>query len=321
MAAASSSDAPTSRRLFIFDKSIRTSFLIDTGSAVSILPASFVNRKNFLETTTPFIELSAANGTPITVFGRLTALVYLGLPKALRWEFIVADVNFAIIGADFLASFGLLVDLQKGRIWDRSTLVSAKGVLRDTDFAGIQVVHANVKDRAAIILSSFPNIAKPPCFKAPRRHTVQHSIPTRGPPVTSRPQRLRPDLVQAAKTDVADCVRLGIMRPSPPETNWSSPVVIKRKPDNSLRICGDYRALNAITIKDQYPMPNLYDATARLAGTQIYSAVDIVRAYYNIPVSQEDQKKTALAFPFGLYEHVSMPVSYTHLTLPTIYSV
>lgn len=54
-------------------------------------------------------------------------------------------------------------------------------------------------------------------------------------------------------------------------------------------------------------MSRLTDATALLHGCSVFSNLDITRAYYNIPVAPEDQKKTALALPFGLYKHVRMP--------------
>ena len=58
--------------------------------------------------------------------------------------------------------------------------------------------------------------------------------------------------------------------------------------------CGDYRSLNTQTIPDQYPIPLIQDFTQRLAGSNFFSKIDLVRAYYQIPVEPSDVHKTAL---------------------------
>ena len=310
MQTAATSLKSSSSRLFIYDKCLRILFLIDTGSDISILPHSFASYGNFNRVHNPNLSLTAANGTPIKTHGELETSINLKFPRKFRWNFTVAEVNQAIIGADFLAAFGLLVDIKKARLIEASTLVSSHGIVRTSSFPEIHVIYHYRHPKIQSILAEFPTLAQPPNFKAPRCHNIEHSIPTMGPAVTSKPRRLRPDLANRAKGDVQDMVRLGIMRPS--TSNWSSPVVIKEKPDKTLRICGDYRSLNSITTKDEYPMPLLADSTARLAEKSVFSSIDIVRAYYNIPVAAEDQKKTALTFPFGLYEHITMPFGLTN---------
>ncbi len=75
----------------------------------------------------------------------------------------------------------------------------------------------------------------------------------------------------------------------------------------SFRPCGDYRALNTVTKPDQYPLPDLHDCTAQLAGCDVFSIIDINRPYCHIPMSEEDIAKTAITTQFGLYEFVRMP--------------
>ena len=79
------------------------------------------------------------------------------------------------------------------------------------------------------------------------------------------------------------------------------------KKDGSFRVCGDYGQLNAITVPDRYPTPNLYDFASNICGSKVFSKLDFHKAYNQIPVAPEDVKKTALTTPFGLFEFLYMP--------------
>ena len=71
---------------------------------------------------------------------------------------------------------------------------------------------------------------------------------------------------------------------------------------------GDYTKLNQQTTPDWYPIPNLFDATNELYGSQVFNKIDLVRAYFNIPVAKEDIKKTTVISSTGLFEFLRMPL-------------
>lgn len=157
------------------------------------------------------------------------------------------------------------------------------------------------------ILSEFPELTSPGrTTLPPPTDRVVHNIDTgSASPVNAGRRRFSPDKQAAIKAEISSLLSAGIVRAS--DSCWSSAVHLVPKPGGKYRLTGDYRLLNAVTKRDSYPIPHLNDCSVNLHGKSVFSKVDLLRAYHQVPVSADDIPKTAVLTPAGLYEYVYMP--------------
>ena len=97
----------------------------------------------------------------------------------------------------------------------------------------------------------------------------------------------------------------GIIEPSCSE--WSSPIVLVKKKDGSLRLCVDYRKLNQVSQMDAYPMPRVDELIDHVGRAKFILTLDLTRGYWQVPVATDDRPKTAFTTPFGLFQFNVMP--------------
>lgn len=249
-------------------------------------------------------SLTAANGSIIQTYGILKQNLDLGLRRDFTWNFVVANVDKPIIGADFLVHYGLIIDCRNRRLVDSLTTLTTSGQLKHCNQTSIKAISGNSEFHH--LLAEYPSLTKPSGLPREVKHSTVHYIRTNpGQPVFCRPRRLAPDRLKIAKEQFEEMVRDGVARRS--DSPWASALHLVPKKGNGWRPCGDYRALNARTIPDRYPVRHIEDYAHRLAGSKIFTKIDLVKAYNQIPVYVDDICKTAVTCPFGMFEFPFMP--------------
>ena len=93
---------------------------------------------------------------------------------------------------------------------------------------------------------------------------------------------------------------------------WSSPVVLVKKKDGTIRFCVDYRKRNAVTRKDSYPLPRIDDALDALSGAKYFTTLDLQSGYHQVAMDTTSTEKTAFISHAGLYEYNVMSFGLTN---------
>ncbi len=124
-------------------------------------------------------------------------------------------------------------------------------------------------------------------------------------PVRSKPYFIVPKWFEPLRKEVDSLLQAGIIQRS--ESPWSSPIVTVAKPNGSVRLCVDYRALNALTQPDPYQMPLIEHILDTLASAQYLSKLDLNKGFHQVQIRVEDRQKTAFASPWGKFEYTRMP--------------
>jgi hypothetical protein len=93
---------------------------------------------------------------------------------------------------------------------------------------------------------------------------------------------------------------------------FGASILFAKKNDGSLRLCIDYRFLNAITIKDRTPLPNIKEMQDRLGSAKYFTKLDLKDGFYNILIHPDDRQKTAFRTRYGHFEFVVLPMGLTN---------
>jgi hypothetical protein len=131
-------------------------------------------------------------------------------------------------------------------------------------------------------------------------------------PIVKAPYKMSP-VEMELKIQLQGLLEKGYIHPS--TSPWGCLVLFVEKKDKELHLCVDYRPLNAVTIKNKYPLPRIDILFDQLAGAQVFSKIDLHPGFHQIKIHADDIPKTAFMTRFGLYEYLVM--SFGLMNVPT----
>lgn len=167
------------------------------------------------------------------------------------------------------------------------------------------LTHHDERQQLSSILQQYTSLFDTSKPRIAKTH-LHHTIPTGdSKPVNSRPYRIPPEKQEVIDNEIKSMAENGLIRPS--QSAWSSPVVLVKKKDGKYRFCVDYRRLNAVTMKDSYPLPHIEDTIKQLGGSSYFSKLDLKSGYFQLPIDENDKSKTAFITSRGLWEFNVLP--------------
>ena len=124
-------------------------------------------------------------------------------------------------------------------------------------------------------------------------------------PYAQNPYRAGPKAREFEAQEIDRMLKAGVIEPA--QSEWASPVVLVPKKDGTLRFCVDYRRLNAMSVRDSYPLPRMDECIDSLGEAKVFTTLDCNWGYWQVPIREKDRDKTTFASHSGLYRFLRMP--------------
>ena len=170
------------------------------------------------------------------------------------------------------------------------------------------ITSEELKQKVPTVYHSWIDVWNPTdANKLPPHRSIDHEIKLQdgSAPPAKRAYGMSREQALVVKEYVEDMLGKGYIRPS--TSPYAAPVLNVKKPDGGLRICIDYRALNALTIKNRNAPPLIRETLAKLCAARMFTKFDIIAAFNEIRMKEGDEEKTAFLTRYGLFEYVVMP--------------
>ena len=124
-------------------------------------------------------------------------------------------------------------------------------------------------------------------------------------PITQHYYRTSPQKLQIIRQEVDAMLEMGVVRPS--HSEWSSPLILVKKPQGKWRPCIDYRRVNEISKGETFPLPRLDDLVDQVGNARFITTVDLSKGYWQVELTDRARQISAFSTPFGHYEFNTMP--------------
>ncbi|OMO55704.1 reverse transcriptase [Corchorus capsularis] len=299
--------------------------LIDSGSTHNLIQPKVARHLGLLIEPAPPLSVRVGNGDVLHCQGMVSALQIdlQGVNFAL--DLYLLDVHGAevILGVQWKMGYYFGSSSSSGRPshpqqlhrWAQTDAISSANwlTLQATTSEDLEqsLPLDSVPPALAALLQRFSKVFETPKGLPPKRQHDHHIHLILGSKsVNVKPYRYPHSQKKDMEILIIEMLQEGVIRPS--TSPFSSPVLLVRKKDGSWRFCVDYRALNAITIRDRFPISTIDELLDKLHGASVFTKIDLRAGYHQIRIAEPDISKTAFRTSDGHFEFQVIPFDLTN---------
>ncbi|CAN6308396.1 unnamed protein product [Urochloa humidicola] len=287
--------------------------LVDSGSTHCFLAEETAARLGLVPTPRPGLTVGVANGERVPSSGICPAAKFtIGSEHFISDVYIIPLAGYEmILGCQWLRTLGPILwnfDNLTMSFWRINHRVKWRGVGANPS-PGLAATAA--RDLLSLLLEEFRDVfLEPDSLPPPRQLDHRILLVQNAEPVVVRPYRYPQLLKDEIEKQCDDMLRRGVIRAS--TSAFSSPVLLVRKKDGTWRFCVDYRALNAKTVRDVFPIPVVDELLDELKNAKFFTKLDLRSGYHQVRMHPADIAKTAFRTHHGHFEFLVMPFGLTN---------
>uniref|UniRef100_A0AAG5DR23 Reverse transcriptase domain-containing protein n=1 Tax=Anopheles atroparvus TaxID=41427 RepID=A0AAG5DR23_ANOAO len=256
---------------------------LDTASDLTVISRQLWKRIRRPRLTPPSVTARSASGNKLEIAGEFRATVEINEQKKQAVIF-VTEAELALLGIDLAESFSLWsvpIDQLCNKITSATSV--PEGIVRK--FSNLFKPTMGFCVKTEITLNLKPDYRPIFCPKRPVAYAMRDAV----------------------DTELGRLQRLNIITPVQ-HSEWAAPIVVVRKSNGQIRICGDYSTgLNAALHPHDYPLPLPQDIFARLGNSTIFSQIDLSDAFLQVPIAEQSRRLLTINTHKGLYLYNRLP--------------
>jgi hypothetical protein len=292
--------------LIMFDSGASHSFISQKFSAKCQLP--FYHTKGSFMIATPGGKIATNQlnrSVPISLGSKIfkTTLLILGLEGM--------DI---ILGADWMTQHRVVLDVATRALETRSPTFRDLALYLPSHYSTWSCAFAMIELplKKISVVCEYADVFPDELPGMPPDRDIEFAIELQPgtTPISKRPYWMPPAELAELKKQLQELLDKGFIRPS--TLPWGCPTLFVKKKDESLRLFIDYRPLNAVTIKNKYPLPCIDVVFDQLVWAKVFSKIDLRSGYHQIKIRASDIPKTAFSTRYGLYEYLVMSFGLTN---------
>lgn len=278
--------------------------LLDSGSPISFIKETYVPTKitkNALDKN----QFCGINESTLEILGKVKSRIGLGGNKYDMELYVVRNRTMRrplVLGRDFMRVANLTLcsrevqEIMNIEVQDSDTSM--------TDALQInQNLSVTIRENLCEIFQQY--YEKPIRPVNPKVENVMELTLLDDKPFYCSPRRLSHFEKIKLKETLDGLLEKGVIRES--TSVYASPIVLVRKKNGDMRLCIDYRTLNRLTARDNFPLPLIEDQLNVLAGKKYFTTLDLKDGFFHIKMHENSIKYTSFVTPLGQYEYVRMP--------------